>query len=191
MALRAICWIRSHGRAILLFAAGAATALAAFGTGAAITIALGLYDAGAASQHGPVTAWLLHTIFERSAIRHAAADGAPPHFTRAEIEAGFRQYQQDCITCHGGPGVGRALWVSGMTPTPPYLVDMGRRWTPAQLHWIIANGVKMTGMPGWGVSRSDRQIWNLVAFLDALPQMSADDFARMAATAPPRAAGTP
>lgn len=184
MARRPTGWLGSRGRPILIFAAGAASALVAGGVAAAITIAMGLYDAGAATQHGPVAAWFFHTVFTRSAVHHAAADAAPPRFTRAEVEAGFRQYRQDCVQCHGAPGVGRAPWVGGMTPTPPYLVDMGSRWTPAQLHWIVANGVKMTGMPAWRVSRSDRQIRAVVAFLEALPEMTADDYARLDAANP-------
>ncbi len=83
--------------------------------------------------------------------------------------------------CHGGSGVARAAWVQGLTPTPPYLLDAPRRWTPAQLYWIVGQGIKMTAMPAWRLTRTQGEAWNLVAFLEILPYLSARDYARMRA----------
>jgi hypothetical protein len=47
----------------------------------------------------------------------------------------------------------------------------------------------MTAMPAWGEVRTDGQLWDLVAFLEALPYLTAADYARMRANA--RAAGAP
>jgi len=68
-----------------------------------------------------------------------------------------------------------------MTPTPPYLVDAADRWTPAQLHFIIAGGVKMTGMPAWGTTLSDGQISDLVNFLEVMPYTTGSDYQRLRA----------
>jgi hypothetical protein len=54
-----------------------------------------------------------------------------------------------------------------MEPSPPYLLDATSKWTPEQLFWIVKNGIKMTGMPSWRNSMSDRQIWDVVAFIEA------------------------
>jgi len=68
-----------------------------------------------------------------------------------------------------------------MTPTPPYLLDSARRWTPGQLYYVVDHGVKMTGMPAWGEVLSQQDVWRVVAFLEALPHLSATDYARMRA----------
>jgi hypothetical protein len=68
-----------------------------------------------------------------------------------------------------------------MTPTPPYLEDAARRWRPEELYWIVGQGVKMTAMPAWGETRSNGQVWDLVAFLEALPDLTTADYARMRA----------
>jgi hypothetical protein len=60
-----------------------------------------------------------------------------------------------------------------MNPTPPYIVDAGRRFSPAQLDFIITHGVKMTGMPAWLESETSAQTWQVVAFLEALPYLDA------------------
>ena len=176
-------WVRRHLRSILIFAAGAMTILVLMGVGGAVVSGFGLFAADAFTPHNPIVARIAHGTFAR-AVRHKAGDAAPPRLGPAGVQAGFRRYEQDCVMCHGAPGVSRAPWVSGMNPTPPYLMNMRRRWTPAQLHWIIANGAKMTGMPAWRVSRSDAQIWELTAFVEAMSQMSAADYARMRATQP-------
>jgi mono/diheme cytochrome c family protein len=59
----------------------------------------------------------------------------------------------------------------GMNPRPPVL------WRepadePAEQFWVIKHGIKMTGMPAWGVTHSDQEIWNMVAFLQILPSLS-------------------
>jgi mono/diheme cytochrome c family protein len=183
---------RRHRRSILIFAAGMASALVAMAMAAGAVVGFGLYDVRATTPHDWLVTWVTHATFVNSATRQAADVAESPRFTMPRIRAGLLQYQQDCVQCHGGPGVARASWVSGMNPTPPYLADMAARWTPSQLYWIIANGTKLTGMPAWRVSRSDRQIRDLVAFVEALPRIRPDVYARMVAANPVRPpAGTP
>jgi hypothetical protein len=71
----------------------------------------------------------------------------------------------------GAAAVARQQWVAGMEPSPPYLLDSTSKWTPSQLFWIAKNGIKMTGMPSWRDSLSDGQIWDVVAFLEAMRQL--------------------
>jgi mono/diheme cytochrome c family protein len=77
--------------------------------------------------------------------------------------------------------------VSALTPPPPYLLSSARRWTAPQLFVIVHDGLKMTAMPAWGEFMSDQQTWNVVAFLEVLPETSAADYARRRAAAPAQA----
>ena len=36
----------------------------------------------------------------------------------------------------------------------------------------------MTGMPSWREAMRDEEIWNVVAFLEAMPRMNADAYRR-------------
>ena len=47
---------------------------------------------------------------------------------------------------------------------------------PAELFWVTKNGIRFTGMPAGGPSRSDQEIWALVAFMLTLPKLSAADY---------------
>ena len=164
------------------FWTGCLCTAAAFAVGGAV-VALGIvetgaYDTGATSPHMPITVWALHTTMLRSVARQSTKIAEPP-ITGAAVMAGARQYEQDCVACHGAPAVDRAIWVKGMNPTPPYLLDVTRQMSPAQLYWVLSNGVKMTGMPAWGPSRSPEQLWNLVAFLEAQPYLPSRAYLRI------------
>ncbi len=123
--------------------------------------------------------WATHTTMIRSMQRRARGVQAPARFSAAQIEAGLRLYDTHCAMCHGAPGAPRASWTTGMTPTPPFLLDAARRWTPAQLQVIVADGVKMTAMPAWSTTLSPDEIWDIVAFLEGLPGVSATEYAEI------------
>ena len=46
----------------------------------------------------------------------------------------------------------------------------------AELCWVIKNGIRMTGMPAWGPTHDDAELWDIVAFVKTLPQTSAADY---------------
>ncbi len=166
-------------KSVGLWLAGVATALAAVGLGAVIVIGGGLFDATASTPHSPLVAVITHTTFIRSVQVRAADIQAPAHFTAAQVQAGLTDYSASCSGCHGAPGIARASWANAMTPSPPYLSDSARRWRSRELYWIIGQGAKMTAMPAWAESRSDEQIWNLVAFVEAMPLITPNAYARM------------
>jgi mono/diheme cytochrome c family protein len=154
------------------------------GAGALTVVEFGLFDTTSTKPHMVLVDWATHATFIHSTKLRAAKIKPPGPFTPTQVTAGFQQYDADCVVCHGGPGVARAHWVRGMTPTPPFLLDAANRWTPAELYWIISQGAKMTAMPAWSESRTDTQMWNTVAFLEALPKLSPGDYARMKAAIP-------
>jgi mono/diheme cytochrome c family protein len=138
----------------------------------------GLYDVGAAKRHTKLTEWLTHETMIHSVRRHAYKIVPPQRTTAAQLVAGFCTYETHCVACHGAAGVAREQWVSGMEPQPPYLLDVTERFTPAQLFWTVKNGIKMTGMPAWGQELSDRQLWNVVAWVEASRRLPPQTYAR-------------
>jgi mono/diheme cytochrome c family protein len=164
---------------LAVLALGMALGFAAVGLGGLGVIEFGLFDTTATKPHSPLVAWAAHAAMIHS-VRVRAGDIQPPdRLTGAEVLAGFADYDTRCALCHGGPGVGRAPWVSGLTPTPPFLIEASRQWSPAQLDLIVGQGVKMTAMPGWSTTLSSSRIWNIVAFLEALPYLTPRDYATM------------
>jgi mono/diheme cytochrome c family protein len=152
--------------ALLGLAALLLGALAAFGF-----IKSGLYNVGASKPHTPLTWWVTNETMIHSVKRHAKGIAQPQSFTPEQVVRGFCAYETHCVACHGAPAVARQHWAEGMEPAPPYLLDAPQRFTSPQLFWIAKNGIKMTGMPSWRASMSDAQLWDVVAFLEAMPKM--------------------
>jgi mono/diheme cytochrome c family protein len=44
---------------------------------------------------------------------------------------------------------------------------------------IVKHGVKMTGMPSFGATHTDEEVWSIVAFIEKLPEMTPDQYQRM------------
>jgi len=42
-------------------------------------------------------------------------------------------------------------------------------YTDGQLKWIIENGIKPSGMPGWKGILEDEEMWNIVHYIRHLP----------------------
>jgi len=156
--------------------AGVAVAVAVVGFG---VIYSGIVDVGATNPHSKITEQVLHSAMQRSVAFHARDIQAPPLDKPETVMMGFRHYREMCVGCHLAPGMEESEIRQGLMPQPPKLQEAARHWTPAELFWIIKNGVKMTGMPAWGVTHSDEKIWSMVAFLQQLPDMTAAKYHEM------------
>lgn len=88
-------------------------------------------------------------------------------------------YDSMCAGCHAAPGVEAGVVAQGLLPEPPELVEEAAEWSAPELFWITKHGVRMTGMPAFGPTHSDQEIWDVVAFLGHLPGMSAAEYASL------------
>ena len=142
-----------------------------------IVVLTGGYNVAATDRHNPIVGWALSTTMENWVQDAADEVEAPARFTPEMVAAGAGEYKAMCEHCHGGVGVGRAGWASGMLPHPPALATEAGEWTGREVFWIVRHGIKMTGMPAFGPTHDDQTIWNIAAFVDHLPQMSAEEYA--------------
>src|SRR5918999_717696 len=153
----------------------AGLAVLALGAAAAVFYA-GLYDISATDQHLAPTYWLLDTGMRRS-VKQRAAQITPPDLEEpGQIRRGLALYREHCVQCHGAPGVAPELFALGMTPAPANLVYTAREWAAAELFWVVAEGIKMTGMPAWKYRMPEGDIWAIVAFMRELPKLSPDEY---------------
>lgn len=93
----------------------------------------------------------------------------------SNLAAGAKVYREHCAVCHGLPAQKETLIAAGMYPHPPKLME-GKGVTddePGESYWKVANGIRLTGMPGFRPALSETQMWQvslLVANADKLPQ---------------------
>lgn len=94
---------------------------------------------------------------------------AKPANDATSAAIGNMQFGVRCAPCHGADGrspteIGRWMY--------PRAADLGspdvQAYSDEQLFWIIKHGIRMTGMPGFGKSMADDQIWHLVNYLRRL-----------------------
>ncbi|WP_210528232.1 c-type cytochrome [Rubellimicrobium arenae] len=132
-------------------------------SGAAVVFG-GLYNVSARAGHWPITEWVLHTAYRQSVKLRAPPEHEVPELTDALAALGARHFDRACRQCHAAPGEERTATIERMMPRPPPIEVAVRDWDPRHLGWILREGVKMSGMPGWPSSRQD-EMWSVVAFL--------------------------
>jgi mono/diheme cytochrome c family protein len=143
---------------------------------AALVIVTGGYNVAATERHTAIGEWALDAAFTNS-VRSEASGIAAPEFTPAMVAAGAPEYKAMCAHCHGGVGEERAGWAEGMRPEPPALVDAANAWSAAEVYWLVKHGARMTGMPAFGPTHDDATLWNIAAFVKALPEMPEAQYA--------------
>jgi mono/diheme cytochrome c family protein len=143
----------------------------------------GLYDVAAISPENRIVAWALHQTFSSSVTRQMSGVQVPPNFDAVEaVQSGARFYSENCVICHGAPGQQITAIAFGMNPAPPDILAARRRNDPAGVFWIVKNGVKMTGMPAFGKTQSDTQIWAIAAFLHKARGITTDEYQNLTGT---------
>jgi mono/diheme cytochrome c family protein len=144
----------------------------------------GSYNVAADAPHWRPVAWLLQTVRDRSIAAQAKGIAVPADLgAAARAIAGAGLYNEMCSGCHLGPGLEPSEISHGLYPRAPEL-SRGSRLSPAEEFWVIKHGIKMTGMAAWGPTHDDTLIWNMVAFLQKLPSLSAAQYQRAVKSAP-------
>ncbi len=157
--------------------AGAAGMLVLLIVVALLVVLTGGYNVAATDRHNPVVGWALDTTMHNAVEGRADAVAPPPTFTPAMVRAGAGEYKEYCAHCHGGVGAGRAEWAVGMRPHPPALARVADQWSEREIFWIVKHGIKMSGMPAFGPNHDDQTLWNITAFVAAMPGMTAERYA--------------
>ena len=166
---------------------GIIVTLAALSIGAAVFIGCGAYNIGADDHHTKPVLAIIEALRERSISVRAASIVAPRLEDPAIIAAGAQRYAALCVRCHLAPGVTRSDLRSGLYPHPPNLAQEDVR-DPRRTFWTIKHGIKMSAMPAWGKSLDDATMWNIVAFVCQMPNLSPETYRQLSQGHSPQAA---
>lgn len=147
--------------------------------GAFLFAASGIYNVAASRGHLAAIRWFLDFGMRRSVATHSIGIAHPLLNDPDLVQLGAAHYQGGCAPCHGAPGAASNPIVQHMLPSPPDLAKAVRSFTPQQLFWVAKHGLKYTGMPAWVASGRDDEVWAIVAFLVALPDMESEQYRRL------------
>ena len=120
---------------------------------------------------------------QTESFHHAPATAAArenPYQGDQNLKAGHKLFGDNCAVCHGdkGQGTGNIAGLAhGSTQTAK----------PGEIFWYITKGDKDNGMPSWA-SLAERQRWQIITFLRALPTAAGASLAA-ASVSEPKSAG--
>lgn len=156
-----------------------ATLLVGVGVGA-LFVYSGLFDISADTPHSPLVHRLIETTREQAIERRARDVTVPVNLSDVErVRRGAGNYAAMCVECHLAPGKANSEIRMGLYPAPPDLSLPAKTQTDvaARQFWIIKHGIKATGMPAWSKGGiEDEAIWDMVAFLQQVPSLSAEQY---------------
>ena len=100
-------------------------------------------------------------------ISKEAPAQAPIAASEDNLAAGARIYRENCSYCHGIAGQAETASPKGMFPHPPQLFKgKGVTDDPAgEIYWKTANGIRLTGMPGYRKTLTEEQMWQVSLLL--------------------------
>ena len=106
----------------------------------------------------------------------------PVPVSEETVAEGRAHFADHCASCHGNDGSGNTELGRGLYPRAPDMrLSATQNLSDGELFYIIENGVRLTGMPGWstGTASGEESTWHLVHFIRHLPRLTADEVERM------------
>ena len=116
----------------------------------------------------------------------------PVPLTPQVLSEGLAHFADHCATCHANDGKGADLGKRMYPKVPDMTLPATQLLPDGELFSIIENGVRMTGMPGFGdgTAESAYGSWSLVHFIRHLPELTPQEIAQMEALNPKAPAAT-
>ena len=99
----------------------------------------------------------------------------------------MEHFADHCASCHANDGSGNTEMGKGVYPPAPDMrLAATQQMTDGELFYVIENGIRFTGMPGWstGTPAGEESSWHLVHFLRTLPHLSKAEVDDMGALNP-------
>lgn len=136
----------------------------------------GVFNVAATVVDSSILNWALVTVRENSIGLHSRDEPPPAAGFVADRDRGFRLYQKECVMCHTPIGRTPQPMAVGFNPQAPSFGPDADDMSAAELFWVTKNGIRFTGMPAWGPSLTDEEIWDITAFVMELPEMTSAEY---------------
>jgi thiosulfate dehydrogenase len=155
------------------FVLGAVAALVGVALCIYLGVEAGAFPANADTKPSKLERWAAGTSLRATLAREAPKGPNPIAPTDANLIAGIRIYAANCAVCHGAADAKPSNVARGLYQHPPQLAKDGVEDDPEGVtYWKVNHGIRLTGMPAFGKSLNDTQIWRVTLFLkhmNALP----------------------
>lgn len=136
----------------------------------------------AKEQPGAVEEFLATRVRNIAIAQRAKSLTNPVEYSGEVIAEGRAHFADHCATCHANDGSGNTEMGRSMWPKVPDMrLAKTQNLSDGELFWIIENGIRFTGMPGWGTGTKDSETasWHLVHFVRRLPRLTPEEIEEM------------
>jgi mono/diheme cytochrome c family protein len=110
--------------------------------------------------------------------RNARLEINPFQPTPDNLKEGRESFIARCAVCHGPDGIGKTEVGRNLYPKVPDLqVPETQKLSDGEIRYIIRNGVRLTGMPGWARPHDEQSddSWKLVLFIRGLRELTSNE----------------
>jgi len=133
----------------------------------------GLMPANADAKPSRFETWAAKTSLRATIERDAPKTPNPVPLNDENVLAGIKLYGKNCIVCHGGADGAPTNVAMGLYQHAPQLGKHGVEDDPdGETYWKVAHGIRLTGMPAFGPTLQERQLWQLALFLKHMDHLS-------------------
>jgi mono/diheme cytochrome c family protein len=153
------------------FILGIVATLAAIFLAGLIIVKTGLLNFSADQPVSDTETHLAMSAVDASTDRHAAELKNPLPANEGTIVSGADLYMNHCAGCHGVPSNKDSVFANSFNPPAPVFFKDAPDMSENQNFYIIQHGIRWTGMPAWGKTLTDTQIWQLVTFLSNIEKL--------------------
>ena len=156
------------------FIIGTLVTLALIALGGYIAIVNGWIPARGDEPPGTLETWAARHSLKATLEREGTAK-SPISGDEADLMAGAKVYASNCASCHGTPVNEVPTFARGLNPEPTLFGngDFVTDDPEGSIHWKAQHGIKFTGMPSFSKSLSDKEIWQVTAFLKKMDKLPA------------------
>jgi len=132
----------------------------------------------------------IETVVARAARNYSIPGAArneknPLDAISQNLEDGRDSFLAKCQICHGYDGTGRTPVGQSLYPRVPDLrAAPTQRLTDGEIHYIIKNGVELTGMPAWNNPHEMKNVdaWKLVLYIRSFQPLTQAEEAQQTQT---------
>src|SRR5580698_7383003 len=118
---------------------------------------------------------------------HTRKEANPLSATPELLAEAREHFANRCANCHGDNGNGESNIGRNLYPKAPDLRQPAtQNLTDGEIHNIIKNGVRLTGMPAWGnphIEQDDTDAWKLVLFVRSIASLTPQEHSQQNAAA--------
>ncbi len=138
-----------------------------------VGVVAGLVPANADGKPSKLERWAAKTSL-RATIKRATAGISNPYPPDDEaLSDGLKLYAANCAVCHGAADGEPSKLAKGFYVRAPLLAKDGVEDNPvSESFWKIKHGIRFTGMPSFGATLSDKELWEIAGFLERMDKLS-------------------